>query len=365
MLQTIPAALPNPMYASAIRPFSNPLTVQRRAVFGPRHLNNLHQTASLPSLLELGRSYLLIHNLERSHACFLRIYNTCLLHPTQHIPLLFASACLGLARTNIAAIKAHGGINGPNDHSSSCMLQAEHAVSLLDRAIADASTSVGVAAPRRHRPLHQLFLGQALGCVAELLETLPELDRLPSHGRRAEGRCTEGGCSPLLASQSLPGEPISPVAALRGKIAESFVNAVRLCVEGLSAGQETVVGEGEKGERSGHLLPRADPYSGFDWYGDALVDVCRFNKQAVNKAMRSASRSGLSAGSRSESSTTESTSSSQSSSQSSSFSFVKVATRVVQLVCDKFGTAQHAVVGQALHDLGRLRSHLEMVRCRQ
>ena len=46
--------------SSYIRPFSQPRLARYdfRPVFGQKHLHDLHQTAALPSLLELGQAYL-------------------------------------------------------------------------------------------------------------------------------------------------------------------------------------------------------------------------------------------------------------------------------------------------------------------
>jgi hypothetical protein len=355
------------MYASRIRPFASPRVVRERAVFGRAHLNDLHQTASLPSLLEIGRAYLLCGELEKGEKCFRRIYNVCMMNVAEKstIPLLFASSCVCLARVEIAKIRNSGGINGSKDYDNNYSKMAEHALSLLDRAIVDASVSLGLISVR-HPKIHAIFLGETMGCMGELLESLPEMKY---------GNAGAASNNPLIEEQPLRGEPIVPYNILSEKIATTFVNAVAMCVSGLQLegdddsgrrGNDRDItinkrggggGMNEKGDSAMNTLPLSDPYSDYDWYGDALVDLCRFNKNAANYA---------------------------SSKNRNSDYYIQLAERVAALAVQKFGGSRggssgsgtlnvefvdgkevvtgHSIIGQAMHDLGRVRASQEIQR---
>ena len=126
------------MLSSHIRSFASPLVVRERAVFGSKHLNDLHQAAGLPSLMELGRAYLLCRELDRAETCFRRVYRTLLYHDQAHRDsLLLASASVCLARVLIARIEQGGGINGRHDYTPKFARMAETATSMLNRSIVE------------------------------------------------------------------------------------------------------------------------------------------------------------------------------------------------------------------------------------
>ena len=298
------------MRASSIKSFSPPLVVRQRNVFGTKHLHNLHQTAGLPSLLELGRTYLSVGELEAAHKCFTKICNLCLLAPAHPIPMLFASSCVGLARVLVAHIAKGGGINGSMD----CRSMAERVLSLLNQAIVHVTNltpprsfsekgPLGLTAETADTApntlLHQLFLGQAMGCLSELLATLPEFN--PLHAASVN--------EPQYTS-SVP---------LQEKIADTYVQAVALCIVGVH-GKDVWT----------------DPYSGYDWRGDAIADLCRMNKNIATFP----TPAGV-----------------------DHPTIVSIAEDVVALALEKFGTrVGHSVVAQAFHDLGKIHHDRELCR---
>ena len=329
LYRCIPSRL---MLSSHIRSFASPLVVRERAVFGSKHLNDLHQAAGLPSLMELGRAYLLCRELDRAETCFRRVYRTLLYHDQAHRDsLLLASASVCLARVLIARIEEGGGINGRHDYTPKFARMAEMATSMLNRSIVEVH-SLGDKAS-------QIFLGEAMGCLAELLETLPEL-------------LDDEGANDL--DRPLPGEPTSSLQPLQSLVVETFVEAVALCVGGLSEEEDKCGGEsGESGEGGGGAAAKedetsgaagrnteqgssttttslssfpADPYSGFDFRGDTIVDVVRIQKRAAIRVGQ----------------------------DGTSKRFLRLSERVACLSLEKFGPG-HSVVAQAMHDLGRVR----------
>eukprot|EP00946_MAST-07B_sp_MAST-7B-sp1_P001805 g1805.t1 len=331
-------------------PFSRPLRVTPHAtanggglvreVFGHLHLRGggglSRRLEGLPHVLDMARLYLSIHDIGRAATLFSRIVKLCRAaspgegyrdsgvravaqRPSSTSaqpgfdPFVYASACVGLARVHIARLRGNGqGQIGRDAHNSdgdawlALPRATEEAVKLLNRGIRAASEA---SVPAEH-----LFLGEALGCLGELLEVLPDL---------------LGPDDTTAAGESC--------AQMRERISESFVAAIALCAGGIR-GHEQVMKRNQlqdpstkSGENSGGalnpcmLLLRDPQKNSSEWCENAVVDMVRIQGAAARC---------VSPGQR-------------------AYRFQGLAEEVAKLAVEKFG-AESTVVAQALHDLGRV-----------
>ena len=321
--------------SSYIRPFSQPRLARYdlRPVFGQKHLHDLHQTAALPSLLELGQAYLRIRDVNRAEPIFKRIYGICLCNDKTRDKLLFAQTCICLARTIIIRLDQNGGLNGCNDYCSDFSHMTETVVTLLNKSMVEISSLSNQA--------KQLGLGLAMGCLGELIETLPEVEREDS----------------TAMERPLYNEPISDdnnkkekdatfiKAVLYDRIVETYVEAVALCIGSLEKSTDatttsptspTTTATSNNTSNTSNTpsfdsrgFPTEDPYSGYDWESDVLVDLNRINGNATRNVIQSKTSS----------------------------RYIQLSTRICELTRMRFGDG-HSVVAQALYDLGCIRSDL-------
>ncbi len=299
-------------------PFSRPLVArkQHRPVFAGPLLRTGTPRAprleGLPPLLDLARAFLLCRDLPRADACFRRVLARCALHPRARDPMVFAAACVGLARTLVA---------GANDWLA-LPHTAETVLALLTRGI-NAAGERGAAAQR-------VLLGEALGCLGVLLEAMPGImDETPAVSS-ADASATS---SPSSSSSSAPRPAGSPShAQMRDRIVATYVTAIACCAGGLA---DATTQHDHDNTNNAATSAESDAF----WQENAVNDMLRIGGDAARTIARGVPNTGPRA-SRDTVATLAAT-------------YRPLARQVARVAAARFGPRSTAVA-QSLCDLGRI-----------
>ena len=295
-----------------------------REVFGHIHLRGggglSARLEGLPHALDLARLYLSIHELDQAERTFRRIVKLCLAASPGEVksgslsevrrstacqqgydPFVYASACVGLARVLISRLRGEGqgqlGVDAHNADDNAWLKlpsAAEDAVRLVNRGIRAASEA--------GTPAEHIFLGEALGCLGELLEVLPDL--LGPGDRSASGESCD---------------------LMKTRIAECYVSAIALCAGGINDHKDLV-------SECKHAAAQDPQKRPMGWCENAVIDMVRIQGAAarcVEKGVNSNRFRGL-------------------------------ARQVAALAAERFGH-KSTIVAQALHDLGRVEAKAQSV----
>ena len=248
-------------------PFSRPLVApkQHRPVFagpllrtGTPHAPRLE---GLPPLLDLARAFLLCRDLPRADACFRRVLARCALHPRARDPMVFAAACVGLARTLVA---------GAGDWLA-LPRTAETVLALLTRGI-NAAGERGAAAQR-------VLLGEALGCLGVLLEAMPSIMDETTTSAHCSSSADSSSTSVAVTSSSRPaGSPSH--AQMRDRIVATYVTAIACCAGGLA--------EVSTQNDNSETTSETDAF----WQDNAVNDMLRISGDAARTIARGVPHTG-------------------------------------------------------------------------